>query len=599
MAIERQNILQLLGKSRNKYHSCIITSYSFSFQYFEKRILPILRGAGIVNINLLVDTNMLAKQLEINDNSKIHEPRKSYSITPISIPGAFHPKLLLAIGKEKGMLAIGSGNLTGAGMNYNEEVWGAYHYHENDTTAIGLFQEVIMYLKEFGTFIKGINQEKISWIGLNSDWYANLEKISSLPKSTQFGKENVQLIKSGFNISIYRQLLDILPQNPKAIKVLSPFYNEDGRFISNLWKDLRPDSIHCIVDPQRGTIPSLIDKSLPFNFSNWNILSENSENNSSILHAKAMQFEYPKESYFLFGSPNATMEAFGSKTTQGTNAELAILMRSNSHRDYFQELGIEFPKKGNLTLDSVKGASANDEDNQTSQKYRIHIDHAEILDNELTIFLKPSSKDIYGSITLYNTDGLEVSKSEPQLLQAKINLNIDAGIFETLYKIAVLDINVRISNFALIHKVEILAQTNPDIRFSMLNDVLTRQGAILDSFLILITEFDWNDILSSPEQSYKRKSLNIFTKDDEHPSAIKTTKLTEEQFNSSVSDEKYRPRGAEGFLNLLEKSLRTLPFKSRNISEEIRDSSERISESNEEEGLDESDFCRLSGHGGN
>ena len=56
--LERLNILELFGADKNKYHSCIITCYSFDFLFFEQRVLPALRRAGMININVFVDEKM-------------------------------------------------------------------------------------------------------------------------------------------------------------------------------------------------------------------------------------------------------------------------------------------------------------------------------------------------------------------------------------------------------------------------------------------------------------------------------------------------------------------------------------------------------------
>mgnify|MGYP006173447417 CR=1 FL=1 len=62
--IARHNILDLLGSDKRKYHSCIITCYSFDFIFFEQRVLPKLRQAGITNINIYVDASQFEKQIK-------------------------------------------------------------------------------------------------------------------------------------------------------------------------------------------------------------------------------------------------------------------------------------------------------------------------------------------------------------------------------------------------------------------------------------------------------------------------------------------------------------------------------------------------------
>ena len=52
----KENIWDLL--SGRDYHSCIITTYSFDFYYFEKSVIRILRSKGIGNISVFVDSNI-------------------------------------------------------------------------------------------------------------------------------------------------------------------------------------------------------------------------------------------------------------------------------------------------------------------------------------------------------------------------------------------------------------------------------------------------------------------------------------------------------------------------------------------------------------
>lgn len=145
--IARHNILDLLGSDKRKYHSCIITCYSFDFIFFEQRVLPKLRQAGITNINIYVDASQFEKQINSFIGSEMLDYKAGYSITPIKMTGAFHPKVLLAVGKTKGFLAVGSGNLTSSGLSSNEEIWGSFYITETDKTTEPFFKEVTTYLK--------------------------------------------------------------------------------------------------------------------------------------------------------------------------------------------------------------------------------------------------------------------------------------------------------------------------------------------------------------------------------------------------------------------------------------------------------------------
>ena len=56
--IDRKNIIEILGKRMNVYHSAIITCYNFDPIFFESVYLPTLRRLGITNIIVLTDASM-------------------------------------------------------------------------------------------------------------------------------------------------------------------------------------------------------------------------------------------------------------------------------------------------------------------------------------------------------------------------------------------------------------------------------------------------------------------------------------------------------------------------------------------------------------
>ena len=96
--IERQNVLDLIGRDSRRYHSCIITCYSFDFTYFEERVLPVFRASNIRNVNVFVDGNSLESSQEML-TGKEFSFQKNYSLIPVyNEKGVFHPKIILLTG---------------------------------------------------------------------------------------------------------------------------------------------------------------------------------------------------------------------------------------------------------------------------------------------------------------------------------------------------------------------------------------------------------------------------------------------------------------------------------------------------------------------
>ena len=214
--IDRHNILDLLGGDKRKYHSCIITCFSFDFIFFEQRILPKLRHAGITNINIYVDAYQFEKQLNHFVWSELLDAKAGYSITPIKMTGAFHPKVLLAVGKTKGFLAIGSGNLTSSGLSSNEEIWGSFHITETDKITEPFFQQTGEYLKKLEGFVCGTNLLKLNWIKENSNWYNNLFVDANTAKSVVNKEQTLEMLFTYKDQSIYKSIIERLPKKPKV-----------------------------------------------------------------------------------------------------------------------------------------------------------------------------------------------------------------------------------------------------------------------------------------------------------------------------------------------------------------------------------------------
>ncbi|UOF14477.1 phospholipase D-like domain-containing protein [Lysobacter capsici] len=99
----------------------LITTLNANLPYYEDFILRRLASVGCRNNVLLVDQ----KQLSSAYLSEATRPRRAgidYTMVPIDVQGAFHPKICLLAGKKRASLFVGSHNLTVSGFGYNREV---------------------------------------------------------------------------------------------------------------------------------------------------------------------------------------------------------------------------------------------------------------------------------------------------------------------------------------------------------------------------------------------------------------------------------------------------------------------------------------------
>ena len=580
--IERHNILDLLGADKRKYHSCIITCFSFDFIFFEQRVLPKLRQAGIININIYVDAHQFEKQIKSFVGSDMLDFKAGYSITPIKMTGAFHPKVLVAIGKTKGFLAIGSGNLTSSGLSSNEEIWGGFHITESDKTTFPFFREVAFYLKKLESLVTGTNLLKLNWINENSIWFNDLFEENKTEKIVINKDETFEMLFTYQEDSIYNTLIKNLPKKPKHIKILSPYYNTNGSFLNKIIKDIQPDNIHCIVDPKCGSVPYKYDNKHNVEFSDWNNLKRAEKDSVNRLHAKAIQFEYETETYFLFGSANATNEAFGVNSKASINTEISILTHNKKPKDYFKELGINFPKRGNYSIKDYDFKSKIDSNENERFNYLLFINNVEIDGNEITIY-SDKKIDYKVNVSVEDANGLNIFNQEVDSLQEKTNINIENINLVKPFRLAVFQNNLRMSNYALLHQKAFLLNSNPDTRIANFNLLLNS-----DFFGDFELE-ELIDFISLKSDFYENKSSNyiqIINTEEEYSEEVDA--ISEEEFNKNSANF----IGNESFNNYttsrIEEFLNSLNFET-NVVDDVSESVEEAALKAGVDGLNDED----------
>ncbi len=117
----RKRISLLEIAKEGGYEASLITTYAVNFPVYEQLIIRKLVGGGCRYNVLLADQNQLA----VASSSEELRPQLAgvaYTLFPVRMAGAFHPKIWLLAGKRKGALLVGSHNATLAGLGYNREL---------------------------------------------------------------------------------------------------------------------------------------------------------------------------------------------------------------------------------------------------------------------------------------------------------------------------------------------------------------------------------------------------------------------------------------------------------------------------------------------
>ena len=482
--IERQNVLDLIGRDSRRYHSCIITCYSFDFTYFEERVLPVFRASNIRNVNVFVDGNSLESSQEML-TGKEFSFQKNYSLIPVyNEKGVFHPKIILLTGYHEGLLIIGSGNITSSGLNNNDEIWGAFHFKDNSEKNAKIFYEIWAYLETYFPLALGVGSEKLNWFTNNSPWISTLRNLISN------NSENPIVLTQLF----YKNILKEIPkENVLEITIISPYFDKEGKIIQQLQRDFSPQKINVLID-ESGILPSEFpfEKYNNVKFYHWKDAKNDFNDNFNRLHAKLIHFQYLDKEILVFGSANATISALGDENNDGINLEVSLLIkREKSDKNWLKQLQIKIPEK-TIHLDIIKNFKKYNYSTENKIKLKNAILYAENQSNRTVVFTKYSlSED--DTIATFDKFGIKTKNYE------YLEINEKTYAFnsqdEEIFKIAIEKNGERVSNFSLIHNALNLIKTNPNQvnaeLEALLNSDFSENNGLTD--LLKYVETDWAD----------------------------------------------------------------------------------------------------------
>ncbi len=354
MALLRENILGLIGSRR--YHSAILTTFSFDFFFFEMKAMKWLRSCGVRNVNVFIDGHYYSEMMQQLGGEEM-KLSPGYSLYPVFGKSLFHPKVWMLFGEKEGLLIIGSGNLTNAGNGNNEEIWGAFHFDIRFTENAALFSSAWNYLQQLCSNTKGYTQEKTTrWIIDHAKWLNELPNPAPSGFLTTAGKGKIAFLYNSTHTTIWQQLTDLIG-NQKVVEVtsLSPYYDNNGKAIQALSKLFPTAKVNIVID-ETGSVPEEMPVAKNYTFYDWYDLGVSRSIHSkaevdagnSKLHAKIVHFRTASgKEYCLFGSANVTPEGLGLPGVT-PNGEVSLLIDS-PEGDLLRRMGVKLKKPSNLS----------------------------------------------------------------------------------------------------------------------------------------------------------------------------------------------------------------------------------------------------------
>lgn len=514
-----------------------MTCYSLDFSFFEERVLPVLRTANIKNINVFADGKFLENAQE-NTTGREFRHNKTYSFHPVYASGVFHPKIMLLTGVRHGLLFIGSGNITSAGLNTNDEIWGAFHLDNLKNENAPLFEQVWKYLQQFLNQVHGFAPQKIEWIRKYSPWLQELP-VTDKPIEIESLGQVLTFIYNSPTTSIYQQLVATVPKNNlSGLTIISPYYDLKGELLTELYKHYKPETINCIVDAEYGLLPGEIDEKIKrvISFYNWKDCKKDYKEQFNRLHAKIFHFQFENgREFMLLGSANATVSAVGTTLKRPFNIETGVLISRQSKTNLLKELDVLIPKNKSIDINLIKPNHRTLLPIETSRRFKNKIIYSELKGDELTIFFKEKTS-LEGNVSIWSNVSVEIDIVSFSTIDDKISIRCKTP--DEIFKVCIADgAGNALSNFSIVHRFDYLLKCNPDPQQQKLDNCLEQDFPNGEGYTELLQFVDYNWADDDSQREMKRHSrVNGVSKLQEAESEKKYEKLSAKEFNT-ISNE--------------------------------------------------------------
>ncbi len=318
------------------YEASLITTFNAYLPFYEDVVLRHLMGSGIRHNVLMMDASQASFAIER------HPPRTAgrfYTLAPIKVVGAFHPKVIFLVGRKKGMLLVGSHNLTLSGFGYNREMTNViFCKGEEDTDGVALLSSawscILDWAESQAETLPGHIIDMVRKVRDFAPWLQ--AKTDTLPN-------NCRVLSAGSNSQpLWRQLIEFAGVSAvRRVTVSGAFFDSNLSFVERVRSgELSPKELFVGIDP--ATVQFPVDKKLSgVSFVNCSKLGVAEKNEKQgYLHAKSILIQQDDgDAVLAVGSANPSYPAWLAPG-MSQNVEMMIARKGLDANKAADELGL-------------------------------------------------------------------------------------------------------------------------------------------------------------------------------------------------------------------------------------------------------------------
>ena len=278
----------------------LILNYNANLGFFEQAGLGQARARG-ARVTLISDFDMV-----VSDPEATRFAGRSYldARAICHKGGAFHPKLLVALGSDQAAVLIGSGNTSSGGWISNAEIWTLLRANaEAAPSTLVRVADFLEALEELVRFTAGVHEV--------------IAEVARGLRAFPITDEGPQMVSSAFG-----PIIDQLPRDSgvEQLMLSAPFFDRNANAVRELLDRFAPKHLEVVVGKEANyegtTLGPLIEK--------WQ--GRVSEITSPRFHhGKVVEWVVGSTRRALTGSPNLSGRALLQSMADGGSCELGLV----------------------------------------------------------------------------------------------------------------------------------------------------------------------------------------------------------------------------------------------------------------------------------
>ena len=324
---------QLFAEERHadrQAREALFCTFNADLGFFERTILGVTQATG-ARTTIIADARMSNPDPRAARNAGI---RYVSGVAATHNGSAFHPKLLVVVGPERVVVAVGSGNLSVGGWHLNAETW---------TVATGNRARCVALATEISLWLRSLDQV----CAITPQAVDGLRRTAAALDALVTGGEVVQT-GHRFVHNLQQPIIEQLPAGPvEELLLYAPFHDTNASAVRALVERLAPGRVTIAIQSGRRTV--IQPRALEHIFDELAVpLNVVEDSGKAYRHGKVVEARTVTGRWTLTGSPNLSAAALLWTAADRGNVELGVVAEPSVSL---------FPKGTRIALGDVPAVS--------------------------------------------------------------------------------------------------------------------------------------------------------------------------------------------------------------------------------------------------